>query len=331
MHVVVIGAGSIGKRHLANLDKLEVENLSVVDPQFERRREAKDAVKRANTTAILAMAIKGRKADAVIIAVPTHLHVPVAMEAAQLGVPLFIEKPVGHLKDDVLHLETLLRNMNNWAVVGYSLRFHQALGIIRGMLEQHTIGKILSVRAEVGQYLPDWHPAEDYRKWYMAKEAQGGGAILDLSHEIDYLRWLFGDIASVSGFVGRVSDLDIDTDDLAELVCWFKSGVIGSIHMDLIQRAYHRGCRIVGSEGTITWDYNEAAVKCYTAKDKQWRSQNYTNDRNVQFMDEMRAFLSKVRGETISGVERLCSFAEARATLDVVLEAKGRCGASHAK
>ena len=98
MHVVVIGAGSIGQRHLKNLDKLGVEHLSIVDPQFEKRREAKDAVKRAITVAALSgdLGLK-HKVDACIVAVPTYLHIPLALEAMdQFQAPLLIEKPISH-------------------------------------------------------------------------------------------------------------------------------------------------------------------------------------------------------------------------------------------
>lgn len=317
MHVAVVGAGSIGKRHLTNLAHLGVEHLSVVDTDVDRRQKAHGLVK-CDSAASLHELPQG-PIDAVVVAVPTYLHIPIALEATGFGGRMLIEKPLSHNLDGVDDLEAILAaHPRTWAVVGYSLRFHPALTIIKNLLDQQVIGKIFSVRAEVGQYLPDWHPTEDYRNWYMSKESQGGGALLDLSHELDYLQWLFGPIIECGGYVDKVSDLDMDSDDLVELVCKFRSGITGSIHLDLLQRAYHRGCRIIGYQGTIIWEDNaDGVVKCYIGKEQQ--KHVYINNRNIQFLKEMEAFLLDDQSGTA-----LCSFSDALHTLKMVLGIKKR-------
>jgi predicted dehydrogenase len=111
------------------------------------------------------------------------------------------------------------------------------------------------VRAEVGQYLPDWHPDADYRASYAARGALGGGALLTLSHELDYVRWIAGEVVSCAGTVARVSSLELDVDDVAELVCAHEAGTLSSVHMDLLDRSYNRRSRWVGEEGTIAWEW----------------------------------------------------------------------------
>lgn len=185
------------------------------------------------------------------------------------------------------------------------MRFHPAIQLIRDELLQE-IGKPLYARAEVGQYLPDWHPGEDYTKWYMAHADQGGGALLDLSHEIDYLQHLLcGHMKDVKGFVGKVSDLDIDSDDLTDFTArvapnpWV-NGVQVSIHMDLLDRSYNRRLRIVGTEGTIDWNWNDGEVGLYQPSESVPQLMvSYNKNRNVQFEEEIKAFIESVQTKTL--------------------------------
>lgn len=306
MHILVVGAGSIGQRHIRNLVELGIRT-SVVEPNYNKWKwdddeTVIDAVGGYHTKVEHAM--YENSYDAAIVAVPTHKHIDIACELASHNMPLFIEKPVSHNTDRIGELKYTLDNFNQWAVVGYSMRFHPALQIIKDLLSQ--IGTPLYARAEVGQYLPDWHPGEDYSKWYMAHEDQGGGALLDLSHEIDYMRWLFGEVHTekMVGFVGKTSDLDIDSDDCAEFMAGFGEQLLGSVHMDLLDRSYNRRLRIVGSGGSIWWGAEpgnargNGAVWSYTADDMQ-RAHLYDLDRNIQFKEEMAAFVSSVESGVV--------------------------------
>jgi predicted dehydrogenase len=152
----------------------------------------------------------------------------------------------------------------------------------------------------------------------MSKEDQGGGAILDISHEIDYLRWFFGDVDELTAVVSKVSDLDIDTDDLSEVILRFRNRVLGSLHLDLVQRAYRRTCTVIGTEGTITWDYNTQAVQLYTPNSGRWQTLPYGFDRNATFIEELKHFLACLRGEA----KLVVDFEDGRKTLEVVLAAK---------
>jgi len=222
--------------------------------------------------------------------VPTASHMDVAVEVASHNMPIFIEKPLSHNMQGVEALQRMLSVTGQWAVVGYSLRFHPALQIIKDLLP--AVGTPLYARAEVGQYLPDWHPGEDYTQWYMSKEDQGGGALLDLSHEIDYMSWLFGHCASPIGVVHQVSALDITSDDLAEFTAVFGINMLGSIHMDLLDRSYNRRLRIVGSDATLAWEWGKP-VELKRGENVAYSA--YNTDRNVQFINEMVAFVDSVK------------------------------------
>ena len=318
MHLLVVGCGSVGRRHLGNLRKLGARRLSAVDVLPDRLTEASDTVPDLQMYSDLDRALETGDLDGVLICTPPHLHMPMAQKVAEGGLNQMLEKPLAQNLDGVEELTATLNSRGVWAMVGYSMRFHPGVREIRHVVDSGVLGRVLGVRAEVGQYLPDWHPHEDYRSWYMSHEEQGGGALLDLSHEIDYLRWMLGEVAEVAAAVGHVSDLELDTDDLSELILRFESGVVGNVHLDLVQRRYRRHVSIVGSEGTALWDYSAGAVELLMADSSLDGERRYEDSRNDQFMDQLSHYLACLRGE----VKPLVDVADAARTLDVVLAAK---------
>jgi predicted dehydrogenase len=172
------------------------------------------------------------------------------------------------------------------------MRFHPGLAVVKRLLAEHAVGQIIAARVEVGHYLPDWHPWEDYRQTYSARADLGGGVILDAIHEIDYVRWLLGEVTGVFCLAGKLSHLEIDTEDNAALLLRFENGAIGEIHLDYVQRTYSRTCRIIGEEGTIHWDYVAGQVRWYCARRRNWESfDNPPNwETNDMYLEEMRHF-----------------------------------------
>ncbi len=236
LRVAVIGTGSMGRRDLGNLRELGHEAIAVSRSLDE---------------------VEAWAPDAVVIATPTSEHATALRWAVERGIHAYVEKPLAASAEG---LATLLDEAEVTIAVGYNLRFHPALEAIRAAVQEGRIGRLLSVRAEVGQYLPDWHPEEDYRGSYAARRDLGGGALLTLSHELDYVRWIAGEVVSCTGAAARVSALELDVDDVAELVCRHEGGALSSVHMDLLDRAYNRHSRWVGEEGTITWAWGGPAV-----------------------------------------------------------------------
>ena len=188
------------------------------------------------------------------------------------------------------------------------------------IIAKNTIGHIVSARVEVGHYLPDWHPNEDYRLGYSADQSKGGGIILDAIHEIDYIQWLFGEIEAVVCFAGKLSHLEINTNDTAAILLRFKSGTIGEIHLDYVQRVYSRSNHIIGDEGTIRWNYSTGETRWFSIKTNQWHVYNNPPgwESNQMYLDEMRHFLRCLDRKEVPTLDVF----QGKRVLDVALAAK---------
>ena len=294
---LVIGCGSIGKRHIANLIALKAGEIVAFDVREDRREEVKSKFG-VNTVDNLNDAWKLDPRIA-LIAVSTNLHVSYAIEAAKRGCHLFIEKPLSDCMEGVDELLEIVARKGLITLVGCNMRFHPGLMTVKRLLGEKAIGRVVTARAEFGKYLPDWHPWEDYRNGYSAQGKLGGGVILDAIHEIDYIRWMIGEVEAVSCFAGKLSRLEIDTEDTAAIILSFNDGTIGEIHLDYVQRTLSRGCQIVGDEGTIRWDFNPGGVDWYSAKGGTWQVLPPPTDwnPNQMYVDEMIHFLRCVDGE----------------------------------
>jgi predicted dehydrogenase len=221
-----------------------------------------------------------------------------ALQAARAGCNLFVEKPLSHTWEQVETLLAIVKEKGLIGMVGFDMHFDPGLQKVRELLKEGMIGHVTAIQAQVGQYLPDWHPWEDYRKGVSARVETGGGVILDLIHEIDYVTWLMGKAKEVVSMNGRVSHLEIETEDTASILIRFQSNAIGTINLDYIQRTLSRSCRIVGEEGTITWDLMNQKVSWFLAKDKAWHDFSYAGfQRNDRFLAEMKHFLDCLQGK----------------------------------
>lgn len=317
----VLGCGSIGKRHVRNLLALGETSILAFDPREDRQAEAAALAGTITTTGDLREVWEARP-EAVLVTAPSKMHVPLALEAAEAGAHMFLEKPVSDVHDAALdELARKVAEKKLVSLVGCNLRFHPGLVKAKALLAEKRIGRLVSVRAEFGQYLPDWHPWEDYRKGYSARKDLGGGVILDAIHELDYVRWLAGDVTKVAALVGHLSHIEIDTEDTASILLRFASGAFGEVHLDYVQRTYTRSCQIVGDEGTIAWEFGKAGeVRLFEAKTKAWEVFPGPAgwEANTMYVAEMRHFLACLRGEEKPEQD----IGEATKVLDVALAAK---------
>lgn len=300
MKFLIVGCGSIGKRHISNLKALSVKEIIAQDIREDRLLEVEGKY-RVKTYNDLGEALKERP-DAVLVATPTSLHIPVALAAARSGSHLFIEKPLSHNLDGVDELIRIVRREKLVTLVGCNMRFHPGIRLMKELLDEKSIGEVMFTRAQAGQYLPDWHPWENHRQGYSANRSLGGGVILDGVHEIDYITWFLGEVSQVFCLSGKLSSLEIDTEDTAEILLQFRSGAIAEVHLDYIQRSYGRSCQIIGEEGTILWDFNEGQVKFYSADIRKWQVllENPNYDINEMYIEEMKHFLQCVEGKAKS-------------------------------
>jgi predicted dehydrogenase len=293
---LVLGCGSIGSRHIDNLLGLGAGEVLAFDVRPDRAETTRQRFGVETFTNL--RAALDRQPRAVLVTAPTSLHVPLARQAAECGCHLFIEKPLSDSWDGVDELQELVRERRLVTLVGCNMRFHPGLRAIKALVREGAIGRVLAGRAEAGQYLPDWHPWEDYRQGYSARRDLGGGIILDAIHEIDYVRWLLGPVAAVSCFAGKFSSLAIQTEDTAALLLRFAGGAIGEVHLDYVQRVYSKTCHLIGEEGTIRWDFTAGEVRTYRAATRAWgATPNPVGWQvNQMYVDEMTHYLACLAG-----------------------------------
>jgi predicted dehydrogenase len=293
-----------------------VDFLGGADTREDRIAQAREEIGLDAWAADHRSALEQDDYEAVVVATPPHVHTPIALEAARAGCHLFIEKPVAADEAGLDDLEAIVRANELVAHTAYCYRFIPSAERLRELVQSGRIGRILSARLEISSYLPDWHPWEDYRSFYMAKKEQGGGALLDESHGVDLLRWVLGDVASVSAFVGNVSDLEITSDDLAVLLLRFRSGPVVEAHFDLLGRSPRVGAEFIGSEGTILWDRIDPKISLYDAKTQEWETETFEADDTVQsYARQAKHFLECIA----EGSTSRTPLADGRATLRVLL------------
>lgn len=291
--ILIAGLGSIGRRHLRNLACMGEHEIVLYRTHPIPVDEGPDLPIYTE----LSQALSTRP-DLVIVSTPTAHHLSVALPAARAGCHLFIEKPLSHSWDGVNELVKEIQGRGLFSLMGFDLRFDPGLCKVKELLEEGLIGRVISIQAQVGQYLPDWHPWEDYRKGVSASPEMGGGVILDLIHELDYVTWLLGPVSELACFAGHVSHLEIRTEDTAAILLQFESGAIGTVHLDYLQRTPSRTCRIIGEEGTILWDYHAQQARWYKAGKDEWEEFAYPDrQRNDRFLSEMKHVLACLAGQ----------------------------------
>jgi len=237
--------------------------------------------------------------DVGIICNETSFHVKTAIQLAKHDCHLFIEKPISNSLINIKTLANLIKKKNLITMIGCDMRFHKCINKMKKIIDSGDLGTILSVRAENGSYVPDWHPWEDYRDSYASKKNLGGGVVLTLIHEIDYLYWFFGNVNEVSAITDKVSNLEISVEDIATILLRFKKNIIAEVHLDYFQQPESRNFKIVGTNGTIFWDSNSNQVLQYNNSKKKWTTKfKYKNfQRNTQFIDELQYFLNCVKNK----------------------------------
>lgn len=317
LRAVFVGLGSSGCRHLQNLAR-----RAPVEVTAWRAKGAAlpsgiaQLVRRQTGSLHEALAAD---ADVAFITNPTSLHMEAALSAAACGTHLFIEKPLSDRLDGLEELAAQVAARDLLTLVGYNARHRPTLQTVKRWLDEERIGRPLSVRAQIGEWLPDWHPDEDYRDGVSARRDLGGGVLLDLSHEFDNLLWLLGPVRRVSCFAGQISSLQIETEDVAEILLEFETGAIGNVHMDCVQRPASRTCHIHGERGSIVWDALQPVARLFEAEAGSWTEHREpAGERARSFKIEMDHWLECLRSGDVSAVP----LQEGSAALRLALAAK---------
>lgn len=333
LRALIVGLGSIGQRHARNLRTilgddvqllaLRARGLTRVIGEGGVATDKESVASRLDVREYFDLdeAIAQRP-DVAFVCNPTRLHVPVAERLARAGCHLFMEKPVSDSLDGLDALARTVREQRLVAVVGCQLRFHPLLRRVQALLEDGTLGRVTSVRVAVGEFLPGWHPYEDYRTSYAARRDLGGGVVLTLIHELDYAYWLFGPARALFAVGGQLSDLELDVEDTASILMdcgTVERPVPVHVQMDFVQRPPNRSCEVVGSRGRLAVDLIASTLVRYDVEGAvAERLENANFERNTLFLQEITHFLACVR----SGERPLVPLDDGIATLRIALAAR---------
>lgn len=293
MKSVIVGLGSIGKRHLENLINLGEKDIVLLRTYHSTLKDTGFDTFPVITTMDDALALKP---DAVIIANPTKLHIRTAIPAAEAGCSILMEKPISDSFSGIDDLKKALQTGGGRFLTGFHFRFNPGLRQVQKWLQENKIGKVVSANVCWGEYLPDWHPWEDYRQSYAARADLGGGVVNTLCHPLDYLRWLLGEGIALNATISN-QGLGLDVEDTADIMVQFASGAQVHVHLDYIQRPGEHTLKLVGTEGTITWDNATTIARCFSPALKTWEEVQPPTGfvRNTMFMDEMSHFINVAR------------------------------------
>jgi len=299
--------GGVGQRHARNLRTLLGPDLKLcayrtrpAAPVISERMQIESGADMASSHQLTEFtdldAALADRPDVVVISNPTSLHISTALTAARAGCHLFLEKPISHNLQGVRELLEIVHEKKLVAFVGHQLRFHPLLLKLKQLLSEERIGRVLAVRAEFGEYLPNWHPYEDYRQSYAARRELGGGVILSQIHDFDYLIWLFGLPHQLLCVGGKLGDLEIDVEDTASTLmsCRYQGRTIPiHLHQDLCRKVSRRSCQVIGDKGEITADIANGILQVVGADGQIEVTKSFsTLERNQLFLDAMTHFLS---------------------------------------
>ena len=310
---LIVGFGSIGKRHLDNL-----RQIGGVEAAVLTRRDL--AIPGVTVFHSLEDALR-HDYDAALVTNETSSHVPASIALAERGCNLFIEKPLSHTLKSVDRLVELVNRHGLKVMIGCNMRFHPAVRLGKELIQQGKIGRIISAQIQAGQYLPDWHPGRDYRSSYSASEDKGGGVVLDLIHELDYASWFFGAAGRVFAFCGRRGDLQIETEDTAEILLEFQNGACCQVHLDYLRRVPVRSFSLTGTEGVAEGDIINNNVRVFEAKKRNWEdcATGGAYETNVMYVAELRHFIDYING---AAPQPLISLGDGVSALKIALAAK---------
>lgn len=330
--ILVAGLGSVGQRHVRNLRALMGETIEIL----AYRARGGGPVLADDGAVIPATTVEERysirsftslddalacEPEAAIVANPNSEHLAVARAAVRAGCHLLVEKPLSSGLEGCAELAMEVESRGLAALVGYQFRFHPGLRLVERLVREGAIGRPAWGHLVNAEYLPDWHPWEDYRETHAGRRALGGGALRIQSHEIDLALWLLGTPRRLFAVGGRLGSLEVDVEDCATILmqCGDREPVGVSVHLDYLQRPPQRVVEIAGDEGRLRFDYYANEVVHHDLGTRASRTQRFEGfERNEMFLAEMRHFLA-----CIEGMEKpVCDLREGMRSLAVSIAAE---------
>ncbi len=290
-HILIIGSGSVGKRHARNLAALGCR-ISCYDPREERTAELAEETSVVHSFSDLNNALNIKELDGVVVASPTAFHSEQTIKAIEHGLPVLLEKPSSKTLAETHQMLRCMNKTTGRVLLGYTWRWWKPLSRTKQLLDEGRIGKILQVQFHMSAHLADWHPWEPYQDFFMSSTELGGGALLDESHWIDLMLWFFGKPLSLYGQVEKNSNLEIETDDNVDVILNYPDGLRITLHLDLFGRPHEKFIRFIGDKGTMVWSAEPNRISIGTSMEQQWEHEEFTCERNDMFVSVAKEFLS---------------------------------------
>ena len=303
MRFLILGCGSIGERHIMNL--LSVSRDSRIDVYDSQPERVKTIGEKYSVNTVSYKTLDSTRYDCVFVCTPPVSHIDLAIRALNSGSNVFIEKPLSHSLDRTDVLRNLTESKKLLAFVAYNLRFNKGICRIKEMIDSMKYGKIVHVSAYSGQYLPDWRPGQDYKKNYTARKELGGGIILDGSHEVNYLTWLFGNPIDIQAQFALTDIIAANTEAIADVLLRFDKDILGYIHLDFVRREYRRTLEILTQNGVIQWSLSDATIKIFDALSGSWRTIKIEETVNDMYKEELKHIIRCIEAKNRSDIINL--------------------------
>lgn len=287
--ILVVGAGSIGERHINNLLMLGFEHITV----FRQRNLPFRNVDNSKVTIITDWQLVEKSQFVfAIICTPTNQHISQAIACVKLGMHVLVEKPLSHSLEQFEQLRAAVKAHERLVMVAYMMRFHPHLMQVEKMIQDNIYGSLVAIHTNWGSYLPDWHPYEDYTLSYAANKDMGGGAALTLSHDIDVVNRLSGgSLLQYNKHYGYVKQLGINAESIADFHLTYNNGVVAHVHLNYLEHIPRRNYTFIFEEATVVVDYF-AATLTITGKESNTVDHLKQFERNDLFIDEINHFIS---------------------------------------
>ena len=314
LSVLIAGCGSIGKRHARNLAALGITDIRCFDPVAAQIESLVAETPIARPFGSYAEGLAAAP-DCVWIMTPPRLHIPMALDALRAGCHVFSEKPICDSRDGIDDLQSALAASDRTMMVGLCFRFHEGLVKAKRLLDEGRIGRVVTIRALVGEPMPEIRP--DYREVWSPETIRWGA--FDLTHDIDLAIWYAGqDVHRVECECGSFSDIGLRVPDVADILIGFEDRCSATVHLDFFQTPRRRQIELIGTDGVIivefsSWD--ECTVAAWSRNVGAWERDTIATERDDMFRDEIREFLQAVT----TGKQVSCTVDEALKSVDVVL------------
>lgn len=293
--LAVIGLGNISTRHRKNLKKLYPNSTVIAMSASGRNPKIQPPDSDIVVDNISDLIV--HNPDMAIVASPATFHTQHAVPLIKSGIPVLIEKPVAASLEDAQKINQASQSYKTPIAIGYCLRYLNSSQEVKKALDSDLIGEIYNVFVEMGQYLPDWRPCKDYMDTVSASPILGGGALLELSHEIDYIQWLIGNLTPQFSILRSSKALKLEVEDSADIVSINSKGTVVSIHLDFLQQRAHRKCRFIGSDGSLEWDLIENTIVLNSSSQREVIFSDPDWDKNKMYLNMILDFENLILGK----------------------------------